>query len=137
MCQKKRKRNKNIDHSHNLYRNTYSPTNKHQLRHYINEKNRFELQGIGWNDQNTLQIDDKNANRKYSNNLKTNNIINLYTIRFKLNAMSKIIHSILNKKPMRLVSFLRLHGELKRAKRANSKKLSQKTVEANKKRNFW
>ena len=54
--------------------------------------------------------------RKYQKpkSLKTNNIINFNTIRYKQTALSNIILSIRNKKPTRAVSILRLHEELKK-----------------------
>ena len=57
---KKRERNTNIDHSQNFYKNAYYPT-KHQLRHDINGKMVFELQGMELLiDEHKLQIDAKN-----------------------------------------------------------------------------
>ena len=57
-------------------------------------------------------------------------IINFKTIRYKLTASGNIIHSILNYKPMRPVSYLRLPSE---QKQQIQKKLSEKSVEGIKK----
>ena len=60
-------------------------------------------------------------------------IITFKTIRYKLTASGNIIHSILNYKPMRPMSNLRLP----KGQTANSrKKLSEKSVESIKKKKF-
>ena len=46
------------------------------------------------NDESKLQVDE-NKNRKFFKYLKSKNLINVNTIRYKLIALSNIIHSIL------------------------------------------
>ena len=55
---------------------------------------------INWmeplNDENKLQVDEKNKSEKYKKSLKTNNVINFKNIRYKLTALTIIIYLILN-----------------------------------------
>ena len=82
------------------------------------------------NDENKLQVDEKNnKNEKFEKSLKMYNIINFQTIRYRLTALCKIIHLIVNYKFTRLVSILRLPKE-KKALTENSKKLNEKSVKA-------
>ena len=75
------------------------PQTKHELRHEINEKIVFELREIGWN-LSMMRINYKLTKRtkteKYKKSLRRNNILNFNTIRYKLSALSNIIHSVLN-----------------------------------------
>ena len=71
---------------------------KHQLRHHINGKIVFELQGIRWN-LSMMRINYKFTKRtkpeKYEKISDKEKIVNFNAIRYKLSALSNIIHSIL------------------------------------------
>ena len=75
-------------------------SNKQNMSYDIasTEKIVFELQEIGWN-LSIMSINYKTTKtakiEKYKKSLRTNNIVNLKTIRHRLSALSKIIHSIL------------------------------------------
>ena len=62
-------------------------------------------------DWNKLQFDENKKLKSLKIYLRTSNIINLKTIRYKLTALSTIIQSILNQYLMRPLSILRLHKE--------------------------
>ena len=93
----------------------------------------FEIQGIGW-DLSMTRISYKLMKRttkseKFEKSLKMYDIINFQTIRYRLTALCKIFHLIVNYKFTRPVSILRLPKE-KKALTENSKKLSEKSVKA-------
>ena len=125
MCYKRREKETQILKSLKIFMKTHIvQQTKHQLRHDINWKIVFELQGIEWN-LSMMRINYKLTKRtkieKYKKSSKMNNIINCNTNRYKLTTLSNIIHLIFNWKPMRAVSILRLHEE-KSKKTANSMK---------------
>ena len=67
-------------------------------------------------DENKLQVDKKNKNRKIKKKMITNNIKNFKTNRYKLTASRNIIHSILNSRLMRPLSILQLQKKIKNRK---------------------
>ena len=63
MCWKKRKRNTKNDNSRNIYANAFCRKNKNINDDIASvEVILFEIQGIGWDndDENKLQVDEKN-----------------------------------------------------------------------------
>ena len=96
----------------------------------------FELQGMEpINDENKLQVDEKNKNSKTS--LKSNNIINFNSFLYKVTALSNIFFSILNLKSMRPVSILRIQEELKKCKNSKFRKSLVRKLSSRRKRSFW
>ena len=90
-----------------VYKNAFCPTNKtsltNQIRRYFIFWNTRNWSGP-LNDENKLQVDEKNnKNWKVRKKLKMY-IISSKTIRYKLSALGNIIHSIFNYKLMLPVS---------------------------------
>ena len=96
---KRREKETQILTNHKTYMTTHIvQQTKHQLRHDFNGKVVFELQWIGRN-LSMMRINYKLTKRtkteEYKKSSKTNNIMNFKTIRYKLTALSNIIHLIL------------------------------------------
>ena len=117
-CAKKKRKRKTNTTLTNLLRKRVLSTNQNQNISYniiTVDMLIFEIQGIEFDLSKTrLSYRLTKRTTKTEKSLKKYNIINFKTIRYKLTALGKIIHLIVNYNSLRTVSVLRLPKGLKR-----------------------